>query len=242
LSEQALLEAALGHVFREPALLAQALTHRSFAYEQGHEAHNERLEFLGDAVLGLVTARWLYGELPHRPEGELARLRGYLVSAALLARHAATLELGSYLRVGTVEERSGGRAKPSLLADALEAVFGALFLDGGLEAAAAAIHPLLEARRADVDHMLLADAKTGLQEMAQRHGWPLPVYRVGATAGPEHQKEFTVECWVLGEMVGFGVDTSKKRAEQRAAARALAKLDAPSEAGAAADVDPHARA
>src|SRR5712692_3991879 len=160
-------EKRLGHRFRHHGLLELALTHRSHANERGRDEHYERLEYLGDAVLGLVTADWLYRKHPELPEGELSRLKAQLVSRGTLARHAVALALGEVLRLGVGEERSGGRGKTSLLADSLEAVFGAVYLDAGLPAAAKVIHlmlePMLEAGEGR-SQLLEADAKTRLQE------------------------------------------------------------------------------
>jgi ribonuclease-3 len=222
-------EKRLGHRFRRPDLLELALTHRSYANERGGDEHYERLEFLGDAVLGLVTAEWLYRNEPELPEGELSRLKAQLVSRAALARHAEAIELGELLRLGVGEERSGGRAKPSLLADSLEAVFGAVYLDAGLPAAAKVIHlmlaPMLEAGEGR-SQLLGADAKTRLQELAQARGWELPDYRHTGATGPDHSRLYRVECWLAGRPAGAGEGSTKKLAEQRAAADALARLDA----------------
>ena len=222
-------EKRLGHRFRHHDLLERALTHRSHANERGRDEHYERLEYLGDAVLGLVTAEWLYRNHPELPEGELSRLKAQLVSRGALARHAAAIELGDSLRLGVGEERSGGRAKPSLLADSLEAVFGAVYLDAGLPAAAKVIHlmltPLLEAGEGR-SQLLGADAKTRLQEIAQARGWELPEYRHTGATGPDHSRLYRVECWVDGRQVGTGEGSSKKLAEQRAAADGLTRLEA----------------
>jgi ribonuclease III len=220
-------EKRLGHRFRRPDLLELALTHRSFANERGSEVHYERLEFLGDAVLGLVSADWLYRHQPDLPEGELSRLKAQLVSRSALARHAAAIELGAVLRVGVGEERSGGRTKTSLLADSLEAVFGAVYLDGGLAAAARVIDRMLAPMLAPGDgrsQLLGADAKTRLQEIAQGHGGELPEYRHVAVSGPDHNRVYRVECWLAGQRAGEGEGPSKKAAEQQAAADALARL------------------
>jgi ribonuclease-3 len=217
------LEKRLGHRFRRPDLLAAALTHRSWAHEQGSGEHYERLEFLGDAVLGLVAAEWLFARHPELPEGELSKRKGHLVSRPVLARHAQELGLGEELRLGVGEERSGGRRKASLLADVWEAVLGAVYLDGGLEAAEKLVHPVLEdasMRRSGA----AADAKTRLQELLQARGMPLPAYDLLETAGPDHAKRFTVECRVGGEAYGRGDGRSKKIAEQAAAASALEAL------------------
>jgi ribonuclease-3 len=220
------LEKKLRHRFRRPDLLALALTHRSWANEQGIPEHYERLEFLGDAVLGLVAAEWLYERHPELPEGELSKLKSQLVSRNTLAAFAEELELGPALRMGVGEERSGGRTKASLLADSVEAVFAALYLDGGLDAASKAVVAMLEGAIGERSQLLDRDAKTQLQEVAQALAWPLPEYRILETSGPDHNKVFTVECWLAGEPSGQGEGPSKKLAEQRAAADALARLAA----------------
>jgi ribonuclease III len=218
------LEKRLGHRFKRTDLLQLALTHRSYANEQGVPEHYERLEFLGDAVLGLVTAQWLYERHPELPEGELSKIKAQLVSRTSLARHAERLELGGELKIGVGEDRSGGRAKPSLLADSMEALFGAVYLDGGLEGARAAITPMLEENGEERAQLLGSDAKTQLQEVTQAQGLDLPVYRLAGQAGPDHSKIFTVECWVGGELAGRGEGGSKKMAEQKAAAEALSRV------------------
>jgi ribonuclease-3 len=222
------LEERLGHRFRDPDRLRAALVHRSSAHEAGHPDHNERLEFLGDAVLGWVAADWLFRILPEQPEGELARRKAWLVSAPALARHASELGLGERLELGVGELRSGGRAKASILADALEAVFGAVWLDGGLEAARAVIERYLVAadRQGEPSG---ADAKTALQELAQAHGWPLPAYELVGESGPDHDKRFrcrvTVGAAPAGGLAAEGDGRTKKEAQQRAAANALAAIE-----------------
>jgi ribonuclease-3 len=216
-------EQRLGHRFRRRELLACALTHRSFARERESEEHYERLEFLGDAVLKLVTAEWLFERHPERREGPLSKQLAQLVSATALAPYAAALGLGEELRLGVGEERSGGRGKRSLLADSLEAVFGAVYLDGGLDAVRPVIHRMLETAAGEGTD-LRADAKTTLQELAQARGLELPLYRLVAATGPDHSKRFSVECWLAGELAGRGEGASKKVAEQRAAADALGRL------------------
>ena len=219
------VEAAIGHRFSNGELLRVALTHRSYSNERGEEENYERLEFLGDAVLGLVTSHWLFDRYPARAEGELAKLKSFLVSAPALSRVAEEVGIGALLLLGVGERRSGGHAKASILADALEAVFGAVYLDGGLEAARAVIHPILERTVGERSRSLHTDAKTVLQEQAQARGWGLPVYRLADESGPDHRKRFTVECVVEGEEAGRAEGRSKKAAEQRAAAAALARLD-----------------
>jgi ribonuclease III len=215
------LENALGYRFRDRELLELALTHRSHANERGLPEHNERLELLGDSVLGLVVADWLFHTHPELPEGELSKRKSYLVSAPALAGFASGLGVGRALRLGVGEERSGGREKPSLLADTLEALLGAVYLDGGIEPVRRIVAPLLEhvveLRPAALD----ADAKTRLQEELQGRGWPLPEYLLVAAAGPDHDKHFTVECRVRDRAAGRGEGSTKKLAEQRAAAEAL---------------------
>ena len=220
------LEKKLKHRFKRSDLLELALTHRSWANEQGIPEHYERLEFLGDAVLGLVAAEWLYQRHPELPEGELSKLKSQLVSRSTLAAFAEELELGPALRMGVGEERSGGRTKASLLADSVEAVFAALYLDGGLETARKAVVAMLEGAISERSQLLERDAKTQLQEVAQAFAWPLPEYRLLEASGPDHNKVFTVECWLAGEPSGQGEGPSKKLAEQRAAADALARLSA----------------
>ena len=219
------LEASLGHRFRRPELLEQALTHRSYANEQGLPGHYERLEFLGDAVLAALAAEWLCERHPELPEGELSKLKSALVAEPALAAHARRLELGEALQLGIGEERSGGRDKPSLLADALEAVFAALWLDGGVEPARRAVRAFLEEASGEREALHEADAKTRLQELVQGRGWERPRYEVVAEQGPDHQKRFAVECRVRGELAGSGEGPSKKAAEQQAAARALERFN-----------------
>ncbi|MDX1644098.1 MAG: ribonuclease III [Thermoanaerobaculia bacterium] len=214
-------EGRIGHAFRDYDLLRLALTHRSYANEMQLRHQNERLEFLGDAVLDLVTAAVLYARHPDLPEGELSRRKSYLVSATSLAAMARDVELGRVLRLGVGEDRSGGRRKPSLLADALEAVFGAVYLDGGLPAATTVIRPLLERQMRVTDDWDRRDAKTRLQELLQASLGLLPRYVLIEEDGPDHAKVFTVECRIEGEPSGIGTGTSKKAAEQAAAGAAL---------------------
>ena len=225
------LEKRLRHRFKKVELLELALTHRSFANEQGDAENYERLEFLGDSVLGLVASEWLYQRYPRLPEGELSKRKAHTVSKSALAPYAEQIELGAALRLGVGEERSGGRTKASLLADSLEALFGAVYLDAGLAEARKVILPMLEAALADApgerSRAIGADSKTRLQELAQGRGWPLPEYRLTGETGPDHSKVFTVECWVAGAAAGRGEGPSKKAAEQRAAAAALDELGEP---------------
>jgi ribonuclease-3 len=218
------LEERLGYRFKRLDLLSLALTHRSWANEQGIPEHYERLEFLGDSVLGLISAEWLYIRHPELPEGELSKLKAQLVSRPALARHAGKIGLGPALRIGVGEDRSGGRTKASLLADSMEAVIGALYLDGGLEAARKVVEPMMTSAFEERARKELTDSKTQLQEVSQALGWDLPEYRLTSASGPDHNKVFVVECWLAGELGGTGEGPSKKLAEQRAAADALARL------------------
>lgn len=218
------LEERLNYRFTRPELLKLALTHRSAANEHGVERHYERLEFLGDAVLGLVAASWLYDRNPTLPEGQLSKLKAQLVSRATLAPHAERLALGPELELGIGEERSGGRTKASLLANSLEAVFGAIYMDGGLDAARAAIVTMLETASTTGAPLLSVDAKTRLQEVSQANGGELPEYRMVGQKGPDHDKVYEVEVWVSGAFAGRGEGSSKKAAEQKAAADALERM------------------
>ena len=220
-------EQRLGYRFRRPEILERALTHRSFANERGEEENYERLEFLGDAVLGLATAERLYDETPEHQEGELTRSKGHLVSARVLAKIARSLGLGELLRLGVGEDRSGGRRKASLLADALEAVLGAVFRDGGYDEARRVVGSLLDRAPAPAGGIEARDAKTRLQELVQARGEVRPTYHEVETSGPDHEKRFTIECRLDGEALGAGSGRSKKRAEQKAAAAALALFEAP---------------
>lgn len=220
------LEKRLGHRFSRPALLEEALSHRSFAFEEGDGSNYERLEFFGDSVLGLLAAEWLYERFPDRPEGDLAKLKSRLVSEPILATFSRDVGLGEKMRLGVGEERSGGREKASLLADVLEAVIGALYLDGGLKAARRLVVEFLEGAMEKESLSRPFDAKSLLQEVAQARGWELPDYRHVEESGPDHRKTFTVECWVRGFPAGRGRGRSKKQAEQEAAGHALETLEA----------------
>lgn len=217
------LLAALG-VDIEPGLLTLALTHRSFAYENGGLPTNERLEFLGDSVLGIVVTDRLYRSYPTWSEGQLAKLRAAVVNAQALAEVARGLDLGRYLRLGRGEETTGGRDKVSILADTFEAVLGAIYLDSGLERAREVIDQLVGpmiVRGAELGAGL--DWKTSLQEASAAVGRGAPEYR-GWHEGPDHAREFSAEVLVDGEVVGHGVGRSKKAAEQQAAERAYRLL------------------
>ena len=231
----AALEAAVGHHFRDTALLQQALTHSSHAHEaETGDDHNEQLEFLGDAVLGFVTSRELFKRMPDSREGELSKLRAHLVSARHLIQVADRLALGEYLLLGRGEEKSGGRSKSALLVNALEAVLAALYLDGGLDAAGRFIvtHILEpELGRMQAAGMPVTDFKSALQEALQSAGQPQPSYVLVKEEGPDHRKTFTVEVRIHGrggrskaEYAARAEGPTKKDAEQRAARDALERL------------------
>lgn len=222
------LETRLGYRFAERDRLTEALTHRSYANEAADPAvvDNERLEFLGDTVLSLAISDCLLRLRPDADEGSLTQLRAELVNAASLARVARTLQLGEVLRLGRGEARSGGSDKDNLLADALEAILGAIFLDGGYQAAAAVIERLFgQALRSPATGSGEADAKTRLQELLQGRRQDRPHYQLVATGGPDHQRHYEVEVLVDGRVLGHGVGGSKKRAEQAAASQALQLLE-----------------
>ncbi len=218
------LEERLGYQFGDRALLAQATIHRSWSSEHAADPPNERLEFLGDAVLGLVVTDHAYRRFPTFTEGQLAKIRAGVVNAVTLADVANELDLGDALRVGRGEEQTGGRAKPSILADALEAVIGAVYLDGGMEPVSALVLRLLGDR---IDRASTVpgrdDFKTRLQELAARRLDGAPHYEVVAE-GPDHAKHFQATVTIGGVVRGRGQGRSKKEAEQEAARLACASL------------------
>jgi ribonuclease-3 len=219
------LQQNISYTFKEPQLLERALTHKSFANENRVPYHNERMEFLGDAVLSLIVSEHLVKTCPDSTEGDLSRLRAAVVSEPALAVIGRTLELGAYLLLGKGEEQTGGRDKDSLLADALEALIAALYLDSGKDAAEAFILRFFEdlIKRTCTARTSL-DYKTALQERCQEHLKQLPEYRVVSETGPDHQKQFDVELLVKGLAYGRGTGKSKKEAEQKAAKEALERL------------------
>ena len=223
---QALSE-KLQYQFKDPALLAEALRHSSYANEHrgANVFSNERLEFLGDSVLGFVTAEYLFARHPNAPEGELTRIRALLVCEDSLYEVAQRLELGRYLKLGNGEESCGGRMRPSILADATEAVFAAVYLDGGIDAARTLIHRvLLDTEREEAAEEKRRDYKTLLQEFVQRTPNQQLSYRLVSESGPDHDKTFYFEVLLNGAAAGRGAGRSKKEAEQMAAKNALAAL------------------
>lgn len=221
------LEKKLNYSFRDRELLGEALNHSSFANEHRspNVRSNERLEFLGDSVLGFVTAEFLFARHPDLPEGDLTRIRAALVCEQSLHEVAQKLELGRYLKLGRGEESGGGRKRPSILADAVEAVFAAVYLDGGIAEASALIHRvLLDTEKEEAVEERRRDYKTALQELVQRQTGQELLYRMISSSGPDHCKIFEAEVCLNGKQVGTGTGHSKKEAEQSAAAAALKVL------------------
>jgi len=221
------LEKKLNYAFRNPALLDEALNHSSYANEHraAHMKSNERLEFLGDSVLGFVTAEFLFSRHPDLPEGDLTRIRAALVCEQSLYEVARKLGLGVYLKLGRGEEAGGGRERTSILADAMEAIFAAVYLDGGVGEASALIHRvLLDVEREEVVKERRRDYKTALQELVQRQVGQELTYRMVGEQGPDHAKIFQAEVQLNGMPVGDGFGRSKKEAEQAAAKAALEAL------------------
>lgn len=220
------LERALGHSFDDRRHLREALTHRSFVNEceEPSVRDNERFEFLGDAVIDLVVSTELMRRYPDAREGPLSKFRASIVSETALAKVAERLEIGAALRLGRGEEMSGGRDKPSILSDAFEALIAAVYLDGGLEAAAKVLLRWLEFPTSTSLHV--GDAKTELQQRVQARRHVTPNYRLIGESGPDHDKVFVVELLVEGEVLARGEGRSKKEAEQQAAARVLEAMNA----------------
>ena len=219
------LEVAIGYRFQNITVLQNALTHSSYANERWHDSLkcNERLEFLGDAVLGMVVAEHLYCNYPDRPEGELTRMRADMVCETALAAAANKVELGKHMLLGNGEEQGGGRTRPSILADAFESVIAAAFLDGGMAAAKSIIERFI-LTNVPVKQMKIQDYKTALQELVQKKRNQTITYELVSESGPDHDKSFTVELRLNGKVVGRGTGSSKKRAEQDAARAALETL------------------
>jgi ribonuclease-3 len=231
----AALESRLGHAFADVSLCEVALTHKSWLNEapaaEGRR-DNERLEFLGDAVLALVVSDILMTAFPDRAEGELSKTRAAIVSETGLSRTAETIGLGPWIFLGRGEDQAGGRRKPSILANALEALFGAVYLDGGLPAAKSVADHLFGSSLADADRHVRLDHKSRLQERSQALLQTAPVYNVVREEGPDHDKRFEVVLALGGREYGRAVGRSKKEAEQNAAAQALLVLEARGRQGA----------
>lgn len=219
------LEIAIGYRFENITLLQNALAHSSYANEHWHNSlkSNERLEFLGDSILGMVVAEHLYRNFPDRLEGDLTRMRADMVCENSLARIAERLQLGSYLLLGNGEEQNGGRKRSSILADAVESVIAACFLDGGMAAAEQFIQKFVLCS-VPANAPQNRDYKTALQELVQQKKNQVLSYRLVGESGPDHDKQFTVEVSLNETVVGTGIGSSKKRAEQDAARAAMEKL------------------
>ena len=224
------IQAALQYVFSKEALLDEALTHRSYSQtqESGIVSHNERLEFLGDAVLGLVVSERLVQVFPLFAEGQLSKAKAGLINRGTLAKAAGRLGLGQWLRLGRGEEVTSGREKHSLLANALEALIGAVYLDSGLDAARSFVHRVLAKELSDLEEQpgLSAggDWKSRLQEWVHKHEGTTPRYRLIGESGPDHEKMFSSLVEVRGHVMGQGEGRTKKEAEQRAAEQAVARV------------------
>ena len=219
------LETAIGYRFQNIQLLQNALTHSSYANERWHNSllSNERLEFLGDSVLGMLVAEYLYSNFPNRPEGELTRMRADMVCEQTLAAAANRIGIGEHLLLGHGEEQGGGRKRNSILADAMESVIAACFLDGGMDAALKVVQQFILVE-VPVTKLHNADYKTKLQELVQQKKNQVLSYRLAGQSGPDHDKQFDVEVSLNGQVVGSGSGSSKKRAEQMAARSAIEKL------------------
>lgn len=219
------LEEAIGYRFQKIALLQNALTHSSYANERWHNSllSNERLEFLGDSILGMVVAQYLYQSFPNRPEGELTRMRADMVCEKTLAVVAGEIHLGDHLLLGHGEERLGGRSRDSILADAVESVIAACYLDGGMEAAERFIRRFILVE-VPVNQFHNADYKTKLQELVQQKKNQTLSYKLTGESGPDHDKTFQVEVFLNDSVIGRGIGSSKKRAEQEAANAAIQQL------------------
>ncbi len=219
------LETAIGYHFKNITLLQNALAHSSYANERWHNSlmSNERLEFLGDSVLGMLVAEYLYRNFPDRPEGELTRMRADMVCETSLAAIADRIGLGNHLLLGHGEEQGGGRGRASILADAVESVIAACFLDGGMDAARAFVDRFVLSH-VPVKQMVNKDYKTALQELVQQKKNQVLTYDLVGEFGPDHHKQFRVQVSLNGQVVGQGEGSSKKRAEQDAARAALEAL------------------
>ena len=219
------LEAAIGYHFHNLTLLQNALAHSSYANERWHNSllSNERLEFLGDSILGMLVAEFLYRSFPDRPEGELTRMRADMVCEKTLAAVANSIRLGEHLMLGHGEEQGGGRNRESILADAVESVIAACFLDGGMEASRQFIEKFILVK-VPVTQLHNVDYKTRLQELIQQKKNQTLAYALTGESGPDHDKQFTVQVSLNGKVVGSGSGKSKKRAEQDAARAAIMLL------------------
>jgi ribonuclease III len=224
------LEQKIGYSFRSRALLDRALTHRSFANERAEKGcqHNEALEFLGDSVLGMVVSAWLLERYPELSEGKLSKMKAFLVSESSLVELAEEIELGDYILLNRGEEKTGGRRKHTLLADAYEALIGVIYIDAGIAGAERFLRRELNEKMSSIDPsaMIGADYKSALQERLQASGAPVPEYVVVETSGPDHRRTFQIELRVNGRALGTGEGRSIKLAQQEAARSALTDTEA----------------
>jgi ribonuclease-3 len=221
------LQSAIGISFQNPELLKQAFTHSSYVNEHriSGPKDNERLEFLGDAVLELTVSEFLFFTYPGRMEGELTKLRASIVCEPSLVVFAEKLDFGAYVLLGKGEELTGGRSRPALLADVFESFIGALYLDQGLETVKNFLNSFVFTQISSEGKLLVIDFKTQLQEHTQQHNLGIIEYRIVDERGPAHDREFISEVYMAGQLLGKGIGRSKKEAEQQAASKALAKLN-----------------
>lgn len=215
------IEHILGYRFKDKRLIKEALTHKSFAGEHRSAHHNERLEFLGDSILGAIVADYIYNQCPHDEEGVLSKIKSNLVSRKNLYLWGKQLNLGALMLLGHGELATGGRERDSIISNAVEAVIGAIYLDGGYAAAEALILPWVKTQQLTQD---TRDYKSILQELLQKKGPQTPTYEVVQTVGPEHDKIFTVQVCLNGQVLGLGKGHNKKQAQQDAAHTALIRL------------------
>lgn len=221
------LEESIGYHFKNRSLILEALTHKSYYYENPEKSigYNERLEFLGDAVLGLAISEYLFRKFSGESESRLAYLKAFLVKESILFEIATKIKLGQYLLIGKGEELTGGREKPSIIADAIEAVIGAVFMDGGFVEARRLVYRLFEKKLEEIcSEELVLDPKSELQKRSLELYGKLPEYKVISTSGKEHNKVFTVSVYINGEFFGTGTGKSKKKAQAEAARAALLKI------------------
>lgn len=216
------LQKSLGYTFKNEELLITALTHSSYANENGdYSMCNERMEFLGDSVLSVIVSEYIFKNLPDQPEGKLTKLRASLVCEKTLSGFSNQINLGKYLRLGHGEVQNKGNERPSILADAFEAVLAALYLDGGRQAAENFVLPFILSKINDTSDDTYTDYKTLLQEVVQKNPEERLTYRLAAESGPDHDKVFTAEVFINSNLIGTGTGHSKKKAEQQAAKQAL---------------------
>jgi len=223
------LEDVLGYSFKNEALLSQALTHRSFVNENEEERlrNNESLEFLGDAVLGFLISSRVFRNYPNSTEGELSKIKAYLVSAANLVKLAKNIHLGEFVRLSRGEEKTGGRKKRAIIVDTFEAIIGAIYLDGGVEAASDFVGRQVDSflEGLDLSQLTYGDFKSALQEQLHNLGRPEPIYRVVNEIGPDHKKTFVVQVVIQDEIIAESTGRTKKEAQQSAARLALESLN-----------------